>query len=243
MFLRSLKKFKLVILLLLPGFNRGRYIDFVNQSYLTCQASQTLGTFLITAPWYNFLGKIGFSWNRAFTDVLGLNIERLYAIKRPFDYRASLLKHRYVDISTLPIEKKVIHFLFSVGPERSLFVGVLLFFLLFLWCSARPSGTTGKAKRTASASFRLMMWVPCRVFQKMAKRSFGHKNHFPHIITVTFLFLILPESLGVLGVHNELPNSNSANLAHLGTHGAPLYHQSSKWPNQQVTTKNNLFDF
>ena len=77
----------------------------------------------------------------------------------------------------------------------------------------------------------------------MAKRSFGHKNHFPHIITVTFLFLILPESLGVLGVHNELPNSNSAYFAHLGTHGAPLYRQSSKRPNQQVTRKDHLFDF
>ena len=156
----------------MPGFNRGRYIDFVNQSYLTCQASQTLGTFLITAPWYNFLGKMAFSSNRAFTDVLGLNIERLYAIKRPFDYRASLLKHRYVDISTLAIEKEIIHFLFSVGPEQSLFVGDLPFFLLFLWCSTRPSGRTGKAKTTASASFRWMMWVPKRAFQKKWLKEF-----------------------------------------------------------------------
>ena len=60
-YIKVSKIFKLVILLLMPGFNRGRYIDLVNESYLTCQASQTLGTFLITAPWYNFLGKMASS--------------------------------------------------------------------------------------------------------------------------------------------------------------------------------------
>ena len=44
------------------GFNDGRYANFVNESYWSCQLSQILGTFLITAPWYNFLGRK--RWNQ-----------------------------------------------------------------------------------------------------------------------------------------------------------------------------------
>ena len=39
------------------GINKGRYADFVNENHSTCKWSKVLGTFLLTAPWYNFLGK------------------------------------------------------------------------------------------------------------------------------------------------------------------------------------------
>ena len=39
------------------GFNKGRYADFVNETFWTCKWSKVLATFLMTAPWYNFLGK------------------------------------------------------------------------------------------------------------------------------------------------------------------------------------------
>ena len=43
----------------LLGFNEGRYADFVNESSQRCKWSQVIGTFLMTAPWYNFLGNFG----------------------------------------------------------------------------------------------------------------------------------------------------------------------------------------
>jgi len=69
-----------LIIFLQPGFNKGRYADFVNETFWTCKWSKVLATFLMTAPWYNFLG---------------LMLERLYAIKRPFDFRVSLQRHRW----------------------------------------------------------------------------------------------------------------------------------------------------
>ena len=39
------------------GFNEGRYADFVNETFRRCKWSQVIGTFLSTAPWYNFLGE------------------------------------------------------------------------------------------------------------------------------------------------------------------------------------------
>jgi len=69
-----------LIALVQPGFNEGRYADFVNETYQRCKWSQVIGTFLMTAPWYNFLG---------------LNAERLYAIKRPIDFRISLQRHSW----------------------------------------------------------------------------------------------------------------------------------------------------
>merc|ERR1711963_428061 len=69
-----------LIALVQPGFNEGRYADFVNETFQRCKWSQVIGTFLMTAPWYNFLG---------------LNAERLYAVKRPIDFRISLQRHRW----------------------------------------------------------------------------------------------------------------------------------------------------
>jgi len=56
-----------------PGLSEGRFIDSINKSVYACQGIHILGTFLIAATWYNFLG---------------LNIDRLYAIKRPFHFHA-----------------------------------------------------------------------------------------------------------------------------------------------------------
>jgi len=56
-----------------PGLSEGRFIDSINRSVYACQGIHILGTFLIAATWYNFLG---------------LNIDRLYAIKRPFHFHA-----------------------------------------------------------------------------------------------------------------------------------------------------------
>ena len=40
-----------------PGINRGRYIDMVNWSALSCKWFTVLANFLFAAPWFNFLGK------------------------------------------------------------------------------------------------------------------------------------------------------------------------------------------
>ena len=37
-----------------------RYIDVVNESVLACQGINILGTYLIAATWYSFLGEICF---------------------------------------------------------------------------------------------------------------------------------------------------------------------------------------
>jgi len=69
-----------MIVFLQPGINKGRYADFVNETFWTCKWSKVLAAYLMTAPWYNFLG---------------LMLERLYAIKRPFDFQVSLQRHRW----------------------------------------------------------------------------------------------------------------------------------------------------
>jgi hypothetical protein len=96
-----------LIALVQPGFHEGRYADFVNETFQRCKWSQVLGTFLMTAPWYNFLG---------------LNAERLYAIKKPFDFRISLQKHRWSRVilvcwvlATLP----AIPLMFNTTVERN----------------------------------------------------------------------------------------------------------------------------
>jgi len=66
-----------LIVFLQPGINEGRYADFVNATFLTCKWSNVVAAYLMTASWYNFLVRL-FS---------GLNLERLYAIKRPFDFK------------------------------------------------------------------------------------------------------------------------------------------------------------
>ena len=39
------------------GINEGRYADFVNETSWTCKWSKVLAAYLMTAPWYNFLGE------------------------------------------------------------------------------------------------------------------------------------------------------------------------------------------
>jgi len=58
-----------------PGLIQGRYIDVINKSVLACQGINILGTYLIAATWYSFLG---------------LNIDRLYAIKRPIQFHSTI---------------------------------------------------------------------------------------------------------------------------------------------------------
>ena len=58
----------------------------------------------------------------------------------------------------------------------------------------------------------------------------------------------LSESLGVLGVHHKLPNSNVTDLFHLGNDAPALYCQPTKQHKQQViklleSAENNLFSY
>lgn len=62
-----------------PGINKGRFEPIVNSSVLSCKLWNIFATFLTSAPWYNFLG---------------LMLERLWAIKRPFHFNVSLKQHR-----------------------------------------------------------------------------------------------------------------------------------------------------
>ena len=107
-----------------------------------------------------------------------MNAERLYAIKRPIDFRISLQRHRlpvattavfsirqsqvilvYQGLAIHPTIPLTISIFSSDGLELSLFVGLSLSFLQFLWCSTQPLRETGRAKVVASASSQLMMWV------------------------------------------------------------------------------------
>jgi len=58
-----------------PGLINGRFIDVINESSHACLGINILGTYLISATWYSFLG---------------LNIDRLYAIKKPFLFNADI---------------------------------------------------------------------------------------------------------------------------------------------------------
>lgn len=67
-----------------PGINEGRYLDMVNSSTFNCRVVNIISLYLFSVPGYNFLG---------------LMLERLYAIKKPFRFREALLEQqvwRYV---------------------------------------------------------------------------------------------------------------------------------------------------
>ena len=133
---------------------------------------------------WQLLGTI--SWVRVrikqvrinYNDFEGLNAERLYAIKRPIDFRISLQRHRlpvattavfsirqsqvilvYQGLAIHPTIPLTISIFSSDGLELSLFVGLFPSFLQFLWCSTQLLRETGRAKVIASASSQSMMWV------------------------------------------------------------------------------------
>ena len=51
----------------------------------------------------------------------------------------------------------------------------------------------------------------------------------------TNLLSLFPENLGDLDVHHKLPDSDVADLLHLGDDGPPLYHQPTQEHKQQVS--------
>ena len=88
-----------------------RYSAFVNSSAATCLGVHGLGVFLLAAPWYNFLGEryskiLKFHFHFCFQTrflVLGLMLDRLYAIKRPLEYQEVLQKdHLIRSLTKLP---------------------------------------------------------------------------------------------------------------------------------------------
>jgi len=69
-----------VLIFCQPGLIDGRYTAFINKSVIACQGINILGTYLMAASWYSFLG---------------LNIDRLYAIKRPLHFHSTILSSKW----------------------------------------------------------------------------------------------------------------------------------------------------
>ena len=163
-------------------------------------------------------------------------LERLYAIKRPFDFQVSLQRHRSKVISDHrmyliwqePNSESTFKYWIQVVTSDCLLLGL---------ChpACHPDDVQHHHREELGEQDWLQVFLPdrwCDFFFNCWKPAFIFLPCFANFHVE--LNMNFAENLDDLDLGDQFPDSNSAYLPHLGDYGAPFPHQSSNQYQQQV---------